>query len=237
MSCTGQADAIAALVDGTIDLTKRRVVEAHLAECPACSALADDLLVLKRAARSLPPVAPPEAARARVATAVRSGRLAMSRRWLAPLAAAALLVIGTLAGLAWWRSSSPVPAPAPEGVRAGADEPPGAELGSVETELRLAEQHFQKAIAQLETLTRDQQVLEPEVASELQKNLLVIDRAIGESRAALQVQPTSAPAQESLFEAFRSKIALLQDTIALINEMRKGDQAGAARIAEGLNKS
>jgi hypothetical protein len=65
----------------------------------------------------------------------------------------------------------------------------------------------------------------------------VIDQAIGESRVALQAQPTSAPAQESLFDAFRSKIALLQDTIALINEMRKGDQAGAARVAGSLDKS
>ncbi len=44
-------------------------------------------------------------------------------------------------------------------------------------------------------------------------------------------------AQESLFDAFRRKVSLLQDTIALMNEMRKGNQAGAARIAEGPNKS
>ena len=44
-------------------------------------------------------------------------------------------------------------------------------------------------------------------------------------------------AQESLFEAFRSKIGLLQDTISLINEMRKGNQAEAARIAGSLHKS
>ena len=47
----------------------------------------------------------------------------------------------------------------------------------------------------------------------------------------------SAQAQDSLFEAFRSKIVLLQDTISLINEVRKGNQAEAARIADGMNKS
>jgi hypothetical protein len=53
----------------------------------------------------------------------------------------------------------------------------------------------------------------------------------------LQAQPESQVAQQSLFEAFRRKVSLLQDTIALMNELRKGNQAGAARVAEGLNKS
>jgi len=39
-----------------------------------------------------------------------------------------------------------------------------------------------------------------------------------------------------LFEALQRKVGLLRDTIALINEMRKGDQAGAARIAGSLQK-
>jgi hypothetical protein len=71
----------------------------------------------------------------------------------------------------------------------------------------------------------------------LHRNLGVIDKAINESRAALIAQPTSRVAQQSLFDAFRRKVALLQDTIALMNELRKGDQAGAARVASGLNKS
>jgi hypothetical protein len=32
-------------------------------------------------------------------------------------------------------------------------------------------------------------------------------------------------------------VALLQDTIALVNEMRKGNQAGAAAIVQGVQKS
>ena len=92
------------------------------------------------------------------------------------------------------------------------------------------------AVPDLNTLKRALQC-GPQDAAILQKNLLLIDSAIGESRAALRAQPANDMAQESLFEAFRSKIALLQDTISLINEMRKGNQAEAARIADGLNKS
>lgn len=71
----------------------------------------------------------------------------------------------------------------------------------------------------------------------LKANLGVIDQAINESRTALRAQPANQLAQESLFEAFRRKVALLQDTIALMNEMRKGDSAGAAQLIEGINKS
>ena len=42
--------------------------------------------------------------------------------------------------------------------------------------------------------------------------------------------------QQSLFDAFRRKVALLQDTISLMNEMRKGNPARATAIASGLNK-
>jgi len=41
---------------------------------------------------------------------------------------------------------------------------------------------------------------------------------------------------EFLFEALRSKVELLQDIVALINEMRKGNPEGAARIVSGLNQ-
>jgi hypothetical protein len=71
----------------------------------------------------------------------------------------------------------------------------------------------------------------------LQKNLQVIDQSIAESRAALRQEPQRAPARDSLFEALRRKVMLLQDTIALMNEMRKGDSRGAAQVVEGINKS
>ena len=82
----------------------------------------------------------------------------------------------------------------------------------------------------------DQGALDPRTAATLQKNLAVIDQAISESRAALRAQPASEPAQQSLIENFKTKIALLQDTVALINEMRKGNDAGAARIVSGLKQ-
>jgi hypothetical protein len=116
---------------------------------------------------------------------------------------------------------------------------------SVEEEFRLAEKHYQNAIAKLEQAARLDQAasggspsaLDPQTAAMLQKNLQVIDQAIAESRSALRAEPLSAPARDSLFDALRRKVALLQDTIALMNEMRKGNAAGAAQIVDGVNKS
>ena len=60
--------------------------------------------------------------------------------------------------------------------------------------------------------------------------------AIAESRTALLEEPASQPARDSLFEALGRKVALLQDMIALMNQMRKGDEVGAGRIVEELNR-
>ena len=52
----------------------------------------------------------------------------------------------------------------------------------------------------------------------LKDNLAAIDRAVGESRAALASEPASALAQDSLLDALDTKVALLQDTVALTSE-------------------
>jgi hypothetical protein len=115
---------------------------------------------------------------------------------------------------------------------------PADPVASLERELQLAADHYEKAVVALEQVaTQAESPLDPELTATLRKNLEVIDAAIGDSRVALQAEPGNPLAQESLFEAFRRKISLLQDTIALMNEMRKGNDAGAARIVDGLNKS
>jgi hypothetical protein len=92
-------------------------------------------------------------------------------------------------------------------------------------------------IATLEQITKTEgTALDEPTAAVVQENLAVLDQAIGESRQALRNDPSSDVAQESLFDALRTKVALLQDTVALINEMRKGDQEGAARIISGMNQ-
>jgi hypothetical protein len=91
-------------------------------------------------------------------------------------------------------------------------------------EFTLVEQQYTTAIAGLEDITmKERASLDDDTAEVLQANLTVIDGAIGESRAALDQQPESTIAQESLVEALRNKVVLLQDTVALINATRPGD--------------
>jgi anti-sigma factor RsiW len=162
------------------------------------------------------------------------GFVPQRRGVLAGLAAAAVLVLAASAGLYYMtRPAAPAPlaAPTPAHVE------PAQSVQSIETELDLADKHYEKAIAGLEQVAKDGQAsLDPQTAQVLQKNIGVIDQAIRESRAALRSQPTSEVAQASLFEALQRKVGLLRDTIALINEMRKGDQAGAAKIVGGIGK-
>ncbi len=149
--------------------------------------------------------------------------------------AASLVTVTLVASLAWVGNGL-APIKAPSGRLASAT-PNQVEAISVKAEFELAEAQYTSAIAGLESITKSEQsALDMDTADVLQANLTVIDGAITESRAALQTEPDNPAAQESLFDALRSKLELLQDVVALINEMRKGNPEGAARIVSGLNQ-
>jgi anti-sigma factor RsiW len=244
MTCDHCQSLVDEYVDGTLAADDRRRVEAHLVECNACRALADDFAAIRRASRDLERRVPSAEVWTKLSAALEHERAKRGtwpgRTWSSwrPLAAAAVLIL-VAAVSSWMILRQPAEqAAAPRAAFTPAAAPSDPELvQSVETELKLAEEHYQKAIAGLEQITRTESTaLDPQVAAVLQKNLEVIDHAIGESRAALETQPTSEVAQESLFEALRNKVSLLQDTVTLINEMRKGNPEGTARVVSGLNQ-
>ncbi len=254
MNCEHYEDAIGDLVDGSIDEARRIEVERHLRDCASCRAVLADLRQIRAAAAHLPVQAPPPAVWTRIAarlpvtaaaekrslfhTLFGTPRLRLAWSASAVLADALLVLVVTLPRLrpAAPRQASARPSAASSSPAVHAND---AELvQSVESELRLAEQHYEKAITGLEQIAKaGEGTLDPALASTLQKNLSVVDQAIHDSRVALQTQPTNELAQESLFEAFRRKVGLLQDTVGLINEMRKGNQAEAAKIIGSMNKS
>jgi len=220
--------AIHDYVDQALSPEERREVQRHLETCAPCRTLADDLRDLTRAARSLGPIEPPARVWSRLRSAVE--RPAPRARWVLSggLAAAAVLALAAVIGV-MFRATPP----ATTARTANA----GEAAQSVEAELSQAEQHYEKAIKGLEQIANDQKsALDPRTADTLQKNLAVIDQAINESREAVRAQPNSEPAEQSLIESFRTKIRVLQDTIALVNEMRKGNETGAARIVSGINR-
>ena len=242
-------DAIQELADGTLGPLRRAELQQHLDACPACRALADDMRRIRELAQSVERPAPPDRVWLQVAGRLRQeGRIAAStpaaaasRRFM-PLAIAAslLLIVGASLYVLYPRQP---PAPAQQDAHATSPQPGGNAaqpdaVQGVEAQFRLAEQHLQIGIAKLEEAVKSESAaIDPQTATLLQRNLQVIDQAIAESRAALRSEPQSTRARDSLFEALRKKVTVLQETIALMNHMRTGDAAGAAQIADPAKKS
>lgn len=246
MACERYLDRIHEAVDGALGPIRRADLEMHLGECEDCRALYEDLVRIRDAGAALPPLEAPDRVWLQVAGRLRQeGRIhempkaAPARRsytgWLA--AAAALVLVAGGAVLMWNR-----PAPSPVTQTATTAAPPAAgnaappkSVETVQTEVDVAQQQFEKAIADLEKVAKaNQSALDPGTSQTIEKNLGIIDQAIAENRAAVKAEPASVAARETLFEALRQKVTLLQDTISLINEMRKGNNAAAAQL---VNKS
>lgn len=251
MSC-GEFEALLDdLVDGTLAGESRARVETHLQACAACQVVVADLRRIRESARALDRHEPPDGAWARIsaaldteearraaeaATAARPARAGVFAGWRPAwgvLAAAAVLAVAVTTTLLLYRTPA-----APENTAGQPANAAAADLVStVETELQLADQHYQKAIAGLEQVWREgQSTVDPQTAAVLQKNIGIIDQAVRETREALKAQPADEVAQTTLFEALRRKVDLLKDMVALVNEMRKGNQAAAAQIVGGIER-
>jgi hypothetical protein len=244
MNCLEFEEDLHDYVDGTLQGAAAARFDVHLRGCANCRVMIADLQTLRAATLSLEPQVPAPHVGARIAAAVGAETRRWSIRRLFGVAGlswqpvlSSAVVIAVLAGGIWmsWRDVSDGTRP----VATSARNAPAAisPIQPAEVELQATERHYTNAIATLEQITQSEgTTLDRPTAAVMQENLAVIDRAIGESRQALQKEPSNDLAQESLFEALRSKITLLQDTIALINEMRKGNQEGAARIVSGMNQ-
>ena len=246
MKCADlQSDVLVDLVDGRLEPAHRRDIERHLEVCADCRALVTDLRSIRASAFMLDRREPAAALWSKLQAAIaaeprpRAGLLSLlprlGRRSLGGgvpvwLGAAAALLLATVIGLLPLLNRNAAP-------DAAAEAPPEVTVESVAAEFEAAERHYQKAIDDLQTIaSKDTGELDPEVAAVLQKNLTVIDQAISENRVALRAQPSSTNAQDGLFDALRTKVALLQQTVELINEMRKGNQAEAGRRFQTLSQ-
>jgi hypothetical protein len=228
------------LVEGSLSASERREVEAHVKSCEDCRGTLAELTEIRAAASALGRLEPPPGVWERVRDSIRSqsgetpgGSVQLSKgarlpfiwshRWA--LAATLLFVVGTLVtidSLGLFPNAAP-PEGSPEWVSA---------------ELQLAESHYQNAIRGLEKIVDEGQgTLDPQVAVVLRQNLTVIEDAIAESREAAREEPANPAAGESLLAALRQKVSLLQNTVLLINEIRKGQGEGAVNILNEMRDS
>jgi anti-sigma factor ChrR (cupin superfamily) len=245
MACTRYLTSIQELVDGTLGPIRRADLESHLEACDDCRALKADLESIRDAAGALGELPVPDRAWLQIAGRLRQeGRIhdaevvrrGRSGRY-AILALAAGLIVAIGASLVLLMPGARPQPPAVVAPAPGNPADPKA-VEVVQNEVDQAQKQLETAIAHMEQITKaNQQALDPKTAATLDKNLGIIDQAIAETRAAVKAEPTSVAARATLFEALKQKVNVLQDTIALMNEMRKGNNAGAAQIVDGLNKS
>ena len=248
MSCTRYVTSIQEHVDGTLGAIRRAELDAHLQTCEECRALLGDLERIHDAGADLGQLPLPDGAWLQIAGRLRQeGRLqtadyGSTRRWsggrvaILAVAAALILAVGTSLLLLVRNSQQPTSQAAQPPAGSQATNLPTVE--AVQTEVEQAQKQMETAISHMEQIAKaNQQALDPRTAATLDKNLNIIDQAIAETRAAVKAEPASVAARGALFGALKQKVTVLQDTIALINEMRKGNNAGAAQIVDGLNKS
>jgi len=217
MNCRNCQPLLSEYIDDGIHGNDHAAVEAHLRGCSACRAMAAELASLKAAAASLEPLIPPARVWHRISAAALAEPRQRRARWFAWQPAAAVAMTAVLAAGLWRVGSLLQPgettAPSPAAESALLDWDPEA--------------HYSIAIARLEEVTRaDREVLDQETADAMNAGLMVIDDAIIESRAALRSQPQSESARQSLVAALRRKVALQQEMITLINDVRRDNQEG-----------
>ena len=237
-TCQDVQPQLSLFVDGQLGPEARRAVATHLEGCEACRGLVRDLERLRATARALGPIMPPDHVWLEVAGQIRldqpkglvgapggSARSA-ARQWLG---LAAALVIVTIGAYIFLRPPSPA---GTGGVSTDGNAPAQAAVQAIADDLMLATQHYERAIAELDALSKSSNgAIDPAIAEMLRQNIAATDRAIAESQGAVRESPDNAPARDSLIEALRRKVDVLQATVMLMNDMRRGDQAGAAESA------
>ena len=245
MTCRDAESLLHDALDAPLPPADAAALAAHLETCAACRDLEADLALMRDATRALDRPIVPAQAWTRLSTQLEREGLIAARRARRPtpsrttwrgyawMALAASLLAGVGASLLWRasdRATPPIPnAAAPPPAAPGNARDPRA-VEAIEIELRLAAEHYEKAITALEGLAaEDRTRIDPAVAQVVERSLLLIDTAIADSRKALQGQPGSLAAQASLFDAYRQKVALLQDLIAMASEVKRTGVNGAGR--------
>jgi hypothetical protein len=208
MTCDDAVLLLDDYVDAGCEPDVAASVQRHLAACPTCRAVAEDISRIRGAAGALGPIAPPARVWTGIQARLHAGDAAASGRWRQFLAAAAGFAL-VASSLSWLGTRLQPPAP---GISVASGEPVGR--------FQVAEAAYQSAIDDLESITAQAEtpaLAEPAFAA-LQAGLADVDAAIDEARGRLSVEPDDEFSQESLLAALDSKVILLQDTVALLDQ-------------------
>ena len=196
MMCPDMEATLNEYVDSTLAVLQREAVDEHLAQCTGCCDALAELRRLVAGARQLPPsITPPRDFWPVIGRRIGQRATWNLQRvwWRGALAAAAVLVIA----LGLYRLLPPSTAHyRPAGEWAG--------WAAVQADFDRASDDLSHIFA------AERGRLRPETVAVLERNLAVIDVAIGESRAALAREPANAELRRFFAAASRQKVELLR---------------------------
>jgi hypothetical protein len=214
-------DQLSDYLDGELSAAERAAVESHLGGCRECSVTLEELRAVVARAATLPvrppaddlwPGIEPRLAGARDGQIVSFKAARTSRRFsfTVPQLAAAGIALMVMSGGGVWvlqhggRATSMPPV-------AATSEPPAVVPAA------LIDPRYDEAIADLEqALQAGRSNLDPATIRVLEANLAAIDKAIAESREALDADPANVYLNNHLADARQRKLALLRRATALV---------------------
>jgi hypothetical protein len=226
-------DRLSEYLDGELPDGTREKLEAHLADCPECRAVLDQLREVAESAHRLEDRMPerdlwPEIARGIggeemggadvIDFAHRSGVRAPGPRGrkdgirlTLPQLTAASLVLTLVSGAAAWFLRPVTVADVP--VAEAAQEP----LVNRASELVPQVARYTHVLAELEDLLQERRnEIAPSTILVVERNLTVIDRAISESLRALEADPENRYLEGHVTRAYQRKVALLRGAASLV---------------------
>ena len=192
MMCPHMEATLNEYVDGTLSVLQREAVDEHLAQCAGCRDAVAELRRLVAGARHLPPsIVPPRDLWPVIGRRIGQRATWNVQRvwWRGALAAAAVCVMAL-------------------GIYRLTARPPDRRVGEG---WALVQADFDRASDDLSHIfAAERGRLRPETVAVLERNLAVIDVAIGESRAALARDPANAELRRFFAAASRQKVELLR---------------------------
>jgi anti-sigma factor RsiW len=223
MTCAELDVRLADYLTDALSAAERAAVDAHLAGCARCAGVLAALDERPAAMAAFPVLAPKRDLWSAIAARIEPRVLTLGdrrslrvspRNWRAArLAAAAALLIGSTA-LVTRQMMLRSQGAAPAGVAVNPAAPGG--IVPVANRHERLIRTYDDEIAQLDSAVRERRSqLDTNTVKIIEKNLLVIDQAITESRAALAKDPHSNFLNEQLTRVLDQKVGLLR-TAALL---------------------
>jgi len=211
-------DRLSEYVDGELAPRERAELERHLGECDECRDAVDDLRRVVERAQGLEDREPEHelwsgvAQRVGITTGVVDLAERRQRRKVSfsipQLAAAGITLMMVTAGAVWLALGPGTDSPAVAGQQGPVVDEPAPVFAAMPG--------FDAAVTELQrVLTERRDVLDSATVRVLEENLAVIDRAIGEARAAVERDPANPYLNQHLADNMWRKVRLLRQAAAI----------------------